>query len=69
MLLWFGGVEAKPDKNRFSDGTLFSSEVCNTFLQLINWGWCDGDDDDDDGDSDKWDDEDAEISMIASTFQ
>ena len=27
MLLWFGGVEAKPDKNRFNDGTLFSSEV------------------------------------------
>ena len=27
MLLWFGGLEAKPDKSRFSDGTLFSSEV------------------------------------------
>ena len=66
MLLWFGGVEAKPDKNRFSDGTLFSSEVCNTFLQLmISWGWCDGDDDDD-GDGD---DEGAEINMIASTYQ
>ena len=27
MLLWFGGVEAKPEKSRFNDGTLFSSEV------------------------------------------
>ena len=44
MLLWFGGIEAKPDKNRFNDGTIFSSEVCNAFLQLMMrmrmmWWW------------------------------
>ena len=35
MLLWFGGVEAKPDKNRFNDGTLFSAEVINSDQQML----------------------------------
>jgi len=36
MLLWFGGLEAKPDKSRFSDGTLFSSED-SSFSKRMDW--------------------------------
>ena len=35
MLLWFGGLEAKPDKNRFNDGALFSSEVFSSITRIL----------------------------------